>query len=631
MKTKNILNFIFCTFILVQTSHATTFITENGFKDVWLWQLSNTTVTQEKGISLAQNSTNYYKSSDTLWTGKFINDSIYIGTAETATLYKLDNNYQPTEVFSSSNHSLISAIIPDQNGLLIAVSPESCLVHLDSDHQVLSNTSLQNTYIWDIVPNPQGGFDILTGLSAEVYTYNNHELSPPLSIATEEHLLKGMYVNDTLWVLGEKGLYKKQNNQFIAIAMFEGDASSFVYTNGNFYIAHTVTVEENPANNQPETLISKLSSVSAQTGLIQELYSLQNFYFTSINIFGQQIVLGADQFYAFYDLVTKKSFFSSLGENKILDLFIKGSELIALTSESLWGIHNDISTEGSFISEVYDAGNTAVWGEFTSQISTPPNTSVQFFVQSGVTEDPTYWGDWVSITNHQKIPTPSSRYLRYKVVLASTDKTSVPYIHSVKFPYTQLNIPPTINNTKISYENKNIVFSWRATDANKDNLEYTIYLAEDGMPKVQLKKQSETNFVFPQANYPSGIKKITLVVSDRPSNSDQTALTSEFTSLPIMFDGESPVISDLDITKQNDKAIVKFSVSDKHSIIESASYIINGNKTVKLVPVDGIFDSKTEEFTFEITLDKATFLQVSVKDSHNNISSRGVTLLPEVK
>ncbi|MGL5956726.1 MAG: hypothetical protein ACRC0X_09075, partial [Brevinema sp.] len=448
---------------------------------------------------------------------------------------------------------------------------------------------------------------------------------------TEDHLLEGIYVGNTLWVLGEKGLYKKDQDRFIAIASFQGNASSFVYTNDTFYIIHTLTIEA--SNNQQEQIISKLSSVSAQTGLIEELYSLQRFYFTSINIFDKQIILGADQFglYAFYDLVTQTSYYSSLGEGKILEIFPKNQELVLLTSDTsaLWSIDRALSTEGSFVSEVYDATHTAVWGNFNAQISTPPNTRVQFFVQGGVTPNPKYWSDWVSITNMQQVPIPATRYIRYKAILTS-DQKAIPYVHSVAFPFTQLNIKPVIDSTKIEQKSNNITFSWTASDANKDLLEYDIFLAEDGLPKIKINQQplQETNFIFPKEMYPSGYKKITLVANDRPSNSDQTTLTTEYNSLPIMFDGEVPMISDFKVTKTAKNALIEVIVEDQHSIIKEAGYIINGNQTIRLIPTDGIFDSQTESFTFEIPLEEPVFIQLYTVDVALNKSVKGMTVLP---
>ena len=626
--------FLFLFMGLLTSSFGTTtsFITDNKFNNLWLWQLSNTTVIQEKGISLSKGTTKNFQTSQLLWTGVYINNSFYLGTAEESKILKIDRDFKETEIFSSSNHSIISSIVAENDGILFAASPESTLYHLNKNYSIVSNTSLSNSYVWDIVPNPKGGYYILTGLSAAVYEYNNFTLSDPIIIDVEEHLLQGLYVNDTLWVLGEKALYKKQNDRFIAIALFEGTASGFTYTNNNFYIIHSVTQEENPATGQPEQIISKLISISL-SGAIETLYELNGFYFTSVGIFNNNIVIGADQFglYIMYDLITKKSYYSGLGEGKILELFNVNNSLMLLSSDTsaLWTMKNTISSTGSFTSEVYDAGNIASWGNFFTKVSTPPNTSIQFFVQSGVTTNPKYWEDWKEISAHQKITAPMAQYIRYKAILKS-DGIKMPYVEEVKFPYTQLNLKPSINNINIELTEQNIIVNWSASDPNDDTLEYDIYLAEDGLPKIKInsKKITGTNFTFAKNSYPTGYKKITLIVSDRPSNSDNTALTSDYTSIPIMFDSEAPIISNIDLKKSTKSVEVSFSVSDTHSIIKETSYIINGSTTIKLVPIDGIFDSKKESFLFSIPLDTALFLQISTQDDSNNNTTKGVTLLP---
>lgn len=630
---------LFLTMILISQytlATETTFISDQGFSQVWLWQLSNTTVNQEKGISLSKQHNKLYSNTQLLWTGKYINNNLYLGTAETASIIKIDNKYQEKQIFSSSNHALISAIAPEKDGLLISASPESKLYHLDKNHKQITNTTISNTYIWDIIPNPKGGFDILTGLRATVYSYSNYQLSNPINIDTEEHLLKGVYIDDTLWVLGEKGLYKKQQDKFVAIAQFEGDASGFVYTNNNFYILHTITIEANPVNNQAEQIISKLSRIDKNSGLIEELYSLEGSYFTSIHLHNKQIFIGADQYglYIAYDLVTKKNYYANLGTGKILEIFSKGSELQMLTSDAsaLWSVGENLSTEGSFISEVYDANNTATWGQFSAQISTPPNTHIEFFIQHGVTENPEYWGDWIAINNNQKLPIPPTRYMRYKAVIRSDGK-KIPYLHSIEFPYTELNIAPTIISTKIENKENTIYFSWSANDANKDSLEYDIWLAEDGLPSIKLNNSpiKNTNYTFTQNKFPAGMKKIKLVASDRPSNSDSTQLTAEFTSTPIMFDGENPMLTNFEVKKIGKKAIITFTAKDLHSNIHQVFYTINGKKQVRLLPIDGIFDQKEEKFSFEILNTEASFIQVTIIDSADNSATKGTTILPKTK
>ena len=607
-------------------------ITEGGFASVWLWQLSNTTVTDEKGLSLSQETTKHYETPKLLWTGKEIGSDIYLGTAETASILKLDENYQETEIYSSSNHSLVGAIAQDKDGIIAALSPESILLHLDADGKEVTNTSLSNNYIWDIVPNPKGGFYILTGADAEVYEYDNYVLSKPLAISNEEHLLEGLYIDNTLWVLGEKALYYKDGDKFIALAGFQGTASSFTYINNHFYIIQSVTKEN--SNNELKPQVTSLMTSVSRDGIVEELYDLQGFYFTSISSVKDQIVIGADKFglYVFYDLITRKSYYASLGEGKILDMFYKNNQLFFLSSDksALWSLGPNVTREGSFISEVYDTGAVSQWGQFSSSIETPPNTKVQFYIQSGVTADPSYWRDWKTIKKGEKISVPNARYVRYKAELSSDGKTA-PYIFAIEFPYTQINTAPIIKSFSLEQKDASMILTWEATDPNKDSLEYHIYLAEDGLERVKLTERpiSTTNFTFPNHLYPSGNKRVTLVASDRPSNSDSSALETSFTSLPVVFDSEAPIIGKIDVTKSSDKAIISVVIEDKYHILKKVSYLINGGNEVSLNPIDGIYDAKKESFNFSIPLKNTLFLQIKAVDKGNNQSFQGLTILPK--
>ncbi len=621
---------------LCASAHATetVFIQDRGFESIWLWQLSNTTSIPEKGISLSSQSTNLFDTPELLWTGSMIGGNIYLGTAETASIFLLDSSYKSETIFSSSNHAIISSIKQDGSGIIFAASPDPKLYVLDSSHKETTNISFSNTFIWDIVPSPQGGWDILTGLKAEVYEYKNGTLSDPIEIQNEEHILAGLYIGDTLWVLGEKALYQKTNGKFTALAAFEGSASDFIYTNGSFYVLHTVTVKANPAAKQEEQVTSKLSKVEPATGLVEELYSMPRFYLNSIAFFDNQIIMGADQYglYVFYDLTDKNSHFSSLGTGKIVDILHKGSELILVTADksALWALQDSAASAGSFISKVYDAGASAKWGEFQAKITAPQHTAVKFFIQSGVTLDPEYWSDWIEITNKQMLPSTPHRYMRYKAELSSTSPDAVPYVHSIAFPYTQYNLPPSFNGSTVEQKNGDMVISWNASDPNSDKLEYTVFLAQDGMPSIQITENpiTATNYAFKLASYPSGYKRIKVIASDRPSNSENTALTAELNTIPLMFDTIPPTITNFNVAKSAGKAIITFTALDTDSVINSASYIIDGTREYRLAPIDGIFDSQEEQFSFTVDLNKALFLQIKITDKAENTALHGETILP---
>ncbi|MGL4366862.1 MAG: hypothetical protein ACRCTQ_01065 [Brevinemataceae bacterium] len=621
---------LFILFPISIFSTETKFITDNEFNNIWLWQLSNTSMTAGQGITLSQDAENLYKTSYLLWAAKKIKNVQYLGTADSAKIIKLSQNFQEEIIYTDPDRSLVGAIESDAQGIIAAVSPDSEIIHLNSNNEVSQRTAVSNTYIWDIVPNPKGGFFILTGLSAQVYEYNNKQLSEPISIDSEDHLLQGLYIDNTLWVLGENALYKKEGSKFTAVAGFNFTASGFVYTNNTFYIAQS-SISKNTDSSKKDQIFSSLISVK-KNGVIEELFSLQGFYFTAIGAHNNKLVIGADQFglYVVYDPIAKKFTYSSLGTGKILEVLSENGELTLITSDSsgIWKIGNNTAQQGCFISEVYDTKNVSSWGAFSSETSTPVDTKIEFFIQSGVTDNPEYWSDWTPIADGQKIPVSNARFIRYKAVLYSAKK-ALPYVYKVKFPYTEINLAPVISQVNILQEGQTIKAFWEAIDPNNDKLEFDVYLADDGMPKVKLNPYpiTTTNWNFPYNYFPSGNKRITITASDRPSNSDQTALTAEYNSIPILFDTDYPIISDFTVKQSKNSAEISVKVTDPTSIISKFIYIVNGNQEVYVLPEDGFFDSKEETFRFNVPIPNTTFIQVQVVDFANNISSKGITVL----
>ncbi|MGL4561510.1 MAG: hypothetical protein ACRCV0_04395 [Brevinema sp.] len=628
MKT-NLLLLLFVLNPLFIFSVETKFIHSKHFENVWLWQLSNTSVQPQSYISLPNETKQLFTTSELLWSAEKINNTFYLGTGEGAKIIKLSKNYQEETIYSNANKSLIGAIKPFGDGILAGVSPESELVQFDNNHQIITNISISNTYIWDIVPHSKTSAYILTGTPAEIYQFSSNTLEHIISLSNEEHLIRGLYEDGSLWVLGETALYNIKDKKATAIASFDGTASGIVYQDKKFYIVLSESIK-NIEDPKTEIVQSHLISVT-MNGIVEKLFSTQGFYFTGIGVFKDYVVVGGDQFgfYAMYDRITKKTELANLGMGKIIDIFNENNQLVLLTSDQsgLWSIENKLASEGSFISEVYDTGNISSWGKFDSSISTPPNTSISFFVQSGVTKDTSLWADWQPVTIGATIPVQNARFIRFKATLTSDNKAK-PYIYEIKFPYTQQNLSPVIENVSIVQSNKDTMLSWTANDPNNDTLEYDVYLADDGMQKIKITTQpiQGTNFLIMNERFPSGYKRITLVASDKPSNATKTALTSEYHSIPILIDNESPIIADIRINKKNKTGSVR--VIDQLSVLKQVIVIFNGTKQVSLLPNDGIFDSKEEEFNFEIPLEETTFVQINAVDTAQNIATKGITVIP---
>jgi hypothetical protein len=87
---------------------------------------------------------------------------------------------------------------------------------------------------------------------------------------------------------------------------------------------------------------------------------------------------------------------------------------------------------GIFTSSIYDATCTAMWGAISWTASVPTGTSMIVETRSGSTATPDgTWSNWTVATSGSAVPSPSSRYLEYRVIFITTDPTQPPSLSDV--------------------------------------------------------------------------------------------------------------------------------------------------------------------------------------------------------
>jgi hypothetical protein len=98
-------------------------------------------------------------------------------------------------------------------------------------------------------------------------------------------------------------------------------------------------------------------------------------------------------------------------------------------------------------------------------------------------------------------------------------------------------------------------------------------------------------------------------------------LKSEKISRPLTIDNSLPVVRNFQVTRDRNKLVVSFQAEDSLSHIEEVKYLIRPNEWKSVFPVDGICDSKIENFQVSLTLPPNfdNLITVKVKDSHHNI------------
>ena len=181
----------------------------------------------------------------------------------------------------------------------------------------------------------------------------------------------------------------------------------------------------------------------------------------------------------------------------------------------------------------------------------------------------------------------------------------------------------------VTLENpKKLKFKWSATDANEDELTYTLLVRKEGWKDwVQLEDGLEKKeFEWDTTTAPSGIYRLKLVASDRKDNSAEDALSGERVSPPFVVSHTPPTVTLKVVGFEGDRAIVEATASDPFVRLTGASFAVNGKKWTNVFPTDGLFDSKEEKFRFTTDALKpgSHVLVLKVTDASGNTGAADV-------
>jgi hypothetical protein len=302
----------------------------------------------------------------------------------------------------------------------------------------------------------------------------------------------------------------------------------------------------------------------------------------------------------------------------------------------LYVLQDKFAAKGTVISEVLDAKIISKWGALTWKPETPAATTVSVAVRSGNTGDPDEtWSDWsAEQTDPQsaKIAAPTARYLQYRVTLTTENPKTTPQMRGLALRYMTTNQAPEITSLEVpdldavNLENpKKLKLKWTAVDPNEDELLYALYVRKDGWQHwVKLEDNLEkTSFEWDTTTTPAGIYQVKIVASDRKDNPPEEALTAERISAAFPVAHTPPTVKVTFAGMEGEHAVIEANASDPLVRLTEASFSVNGKKWSNVFPVDGLFDSKKEDFRFKTeALKPGTYVVVlRVRDAAGNIGS----------
>ena len=339
-------------------------------------------------------------------------------------------------------------------------------------------------------------------------------------------------------------------------------------------------------------------------------------------------------------------------EEQTTKLVPAGSDVFACTSNlaKIYRLGSVVNTQGSYESDVKDTQGVSTWGSLHWRAAVPDGASLKIHTRSGNTKKPDKsWSDWSkahTLADGEAIQSPRARYVQYKAVFSTTNQNSAS-LEQLSVPYLPQNLAPVVKSINIlppgvafqrlpgfsaqrspvtlvdqgsaeasgasdaipqtasvsmpprrTFQKGTQSFSWEAEDDNGDDLIYSIYFRGEKESEWRLlKKEVDDKFHTLEADsLPDGKYFIKVVASDSPSNPKSVALSGELLSAQFNVDNTPPQIQATNQTVQGRTAVVKFRASDLVSALRKAEASLDGKEWEMVFSVDGIVDSRTEEF-----------------------------------
>jgi hypothetical protein len=305
--------------------------------------------------------------------------------------------------------------------------------------------------------------------------------------------------------------------------------------------------------------------------------------------------------------------------SQITAIAVAGDEVYLGTANpaKLIKLGSSLAYEGTYTSDLIDAGQPAQWGKLQLEADIPQGCKVQVASRSGNVKDvndPTFsdWTELAEVTEPIQLRCPLARFCQYKLVLQSENGNKGPIIREIAVASTVPNLAPKVESAtvgRVEAAGKKGFFkiSYKTKDDNGDKLIYKIDFRKIGRTNwVELKDELEAaSFEWDGKTIEDGRYEVRITASDERSNTTSTKLTGSRISEPVVVDNTGPVVENIKtmsvIENGAEYRVFEFEVSDQLSAIGKLEYTIDSNADWKgTVPDDLVYDTMDEHFTIKI-------------------------------
>jgi WD40 repeat protein len=614
--------------------------------------------------------------------------NVYLATGTPATVQRVSPDGKSTILFTTHDMSVQVVRVGPDGSIYAATLPSGKVYKLDphadnktDDNATLvfdpANTKEKPKYVWDLAFDAQGRLYIATGAPAAIYRVADGGKPELFFKSDEEHIRSLAFDKAGNLIAGSdgSGLIYRIDPTGKAYILYDSPkkeiTSVMVAPDGSIYAAG---VGEKGHNNLPPLPVTGQATITATITIITP-GSVQAFNGNTLIPEGSQIyeiphgdepprpiwaghddivyslhwtpdgVLAASgnrgRIYRIHDDGTYADI-AHLEASQVTGFADSAKGLYVSTANAgkLYLLSYGEASEGTYLSEVFDAGVFAQWGRAEVETGAAPQAAdFQMFARTGNIENPERaWGDWKQFTpNTGAVGIDHSRFMQWKLVERPGSA-----VGSVAINYLPVNMPPVVDEIVVapgaranamqpqpgqpqpitinfpSTQNSGITFiqepgkeplsavkdhtavtvRWAAHDDNGDDLSFALYDRGEGERNWQLLRNPirERYYSFDSSLLPDGHYRVKVVASDAPAHNPGEALTGDAVSDDFVIDTTPPVVTGVEAHLADGKIHVSFLATDATSPVSHAEYSIDATRWQYLAPVGKIADSLTEHF-----------------------------------
>ena len=600
-------------------------------------------------------------------------------------IFYVNEDGKVKEILKNEDEIFVDIVKGDEDTFFVAGSPGK--VYILNGTKIQKTINIKEPYIWKLLYRDDKLY-IATGNKGRIYTYSDGELEL-LCDVKKGHIYAMAFFNQKLYFgVSESGLIYKliDDEPKIYAKVDENIISSMKVIDGSLYIIASFT--QYKSSGQKKISLLSLFDFKRRDDVIMgfrsNIYRIsEDEYFEKVASFKKELITdivgynkellissGSKGRLYLYKEFPGINYFLDLPSKKVISLIKDGESIIASASDGGEIVEIKPKTPYSspyYVSDVFDT-------QFLSRIGTisweSNSEDVRIYVRGGNVEKPDKtWSDWIEVENGSRIKKIGAvRYIQLKAKLPSNfgvflrnirlsyrgynrapfikrilydDKVIYSYENAVKYQKKNrkktlldglqaklrgLHTSKEYQKEKIKPKNPKKLIKVIAEDPDKDKILFYFYIKRNiddkWIPLLEGKPTYQNTIYLNTDFFPDGIYRIKVIatdISDNPKYHKQDIkITKEF-----VIDNTPPHI--VELIYYPDKNTIYGKVIDKVSRIKGVYYLIDGGVLFPAIPMDGILDSKEEEFIVPLPKSNSKEIKsviIIVKDELGNQSAR---------